>query len=559
MATPARPWSDRKAALAVQQVSRWQADRYPLAIASALICGATVRFSYIHSADFPLNDGGLFFVMVRDLQAAGYSLPETTSYNAASLPFAYPPLGFYIAGITEDLTGIPLLTLFRLLPFLWSIVALFAFWRLSCAALPGGRTRTAALFAFALLPNVYEWPLMGGGVTRGLGLACALLTLGECWRLFAGGPRWHILTGAAAAAAAILSHPNAAWFVAYSALLLALTVGHSRRALAGAAVIGIGSAILTAPWWLLTLMHHGRAAIPSSLSANVPLYGGALRLVLLTLTKEPFLAVICGLALLGLLTSIGRRRFLLPTWLLFASVLEPRAIDYVGAVTALLAGVGVVDVLVPLLTGHWTGLPGEDSAAPPRPFRSRAMPRLGLVLLIYVALGPVIFGSESLRALSPDERVAIEWVSIGTSADAHILVLSAARTWEEDRVSEWLPALTGRRSVATPQGYEWGGDFVKRTAAHRDAQSCIVKQPACLEEWSAEAGETFEYVYVAKALPTARDTSHSWGVTDATLPFRALLDSDARWLRVYDGPAATIYHRSDLRARHMMPVSTSPN
>ncbi|MDO9302752.1 MAG: hypothetical protein Q7T89_15305, partial [Anaerolineales bacterium] len=69
---------------------------------TALLFGAVVRFVPAASNGFPLNDGGMFYTMIRDLQANHYILPQFTSYNFADIPFAYPPLGFYIAASLSD-------------------------------------------------------------------------------------------------------------------------------------------------------------------------------------------------------------------------------------------------------------------------------------------------------------------------------------------------------------------------------------------------------------------------------------------------------------------------
>lgn len=82
----------------------------------AMLFGAVVRFTPVILTDFPINDGGLFYVMAEDLRRAGYVLPDYTTYNAASIPFAYPPLGIYFVAILSDIFMIPSLQLFRWLP-----------------------------------------------------------------------------------------------------------------------------------------------------------------------------------------------------------------------------------------------------------------------------------------------------------------------------------------------------------------------------------------------------------------------------------------------------------
>ena len=68
----------------------------------AIAVGCIVRARPVLLADFPLNDGGLFFQMTEELQRAHYRLPMFTDYNALQIPFAYPPFGFYMAGLVSD-------------------------------------------------------------------------------------------------------------------------------------------------------------------------------------------------------------------------------------------------------------------------------------------------------------------------------------------------------------------------------------------------------------------------------------------------------------------------
>src|SRR5258706_15648964 len=66
-----------------------------LALVVAVEIGAVVRFFLLSQGDFPLNDGGLFYVMAQDIARSGYALPAFSSYNGIHMPFVYPPLGFY--------------------------------------------------------------------------------------------------------------------------------------------------------------------------------------------------------------------------------------------------------------------------------------------------------------------------------------------------------------------------------------------------------------------------------------------------------------------------------
>jgi len=89
-----------------------------------VIIGAVIRLGFILRNDFPLNDGGLFYKMTQELQANHYLLPKFTSYNQANIPFAYPPLPFYVAALVNSLFRIDLLVVFRFLPFVLNLASI---------------------------------------------------------------------------------------------------------------------------------------------------------------------------------------------------------------------------------------------------------------------------------------------------------------------------------------------------------------------------------------------------------------------------------------------------
>lgn len=71
----------------------------------AVLFGGVVRIFPVLGSEMPINDGGLFFAMARDIQAANFKLPLETSYNLAGIPFAYPPLALYIAAVGDALVA----------------------------------------------------------------------------------------------------------------------------------------------------------------------------------------------------------------------------------------------------------------------------------------------------------------------------------------------------------------------------------------------------------------------------------------------------------------------
>ena len=87
--------------------------RFALVFILVLLGGFLLRRAFFAASDFPLHDGGLFYVMIGDLIRNGFQLPLTSSYNAAAIPFLYPPLGLYATGWFETAFGADRLQLFR--------------------------------------------------------------------------------------------------------------------------------------------------------------------------------------------------------------------------------------------------------------------------------------------------------------------------------------------------------------------------------------------------------------------------------------------------------------
>ena len=205
-------------------------------VALAVALGVVVRAYHVLSHEFPLNDGGLFFAMVRDLQAAHYRLPAFTSYNDAGIPFGYSPLGFYLAGLLDDWTPLTLVDEFRWVPLVSSCLILVVFANLARTLLTSRTAAVAAIFAFALVPRSYIWILMGGGADPLARLSLRVAHASGCSTPSTptGRWRWVPLRLRSPPHLRSMSHLGTAPFVAFSGILLLLVAyGRHRRAVLG--------------------------------------------------------------------------------------------------------------------------------------------------------------------------------------------------------------------------------------------------------------------------------------------------------------------------------------
>jgi hypothetical protein len=95
------------------------------------------------------------------------------------------------------------------------------------------------------------------------------------------------------------------------------------------------------------------------------------------------------------------------------------------------------------------------------------------------------------------------WLRESTPADSRFLVLTGPQpgAWLDSR-TEWFPALTRRRSLATVQGSEWlgGGRGIPRSIdRYEKLQLCGDKTVACLEAWSRDTALRFTHVVLPVA------------------------------------------------------------
>lgn len=131
------------------------------------------------------------------------------------------------------------------------------------------------------------------------------------------------------------------------------------------------------------------------------------------------------------------------------------------------------------------------------------------------------------------------WAADNTPRKSRFLVVPTAPSaaqepiGEQDWVSEWFPALTGRRSVATVQGREWLPDFAETVSSDDKLSVCAQRDAACLDSWASKSGRSFDYVYLPKAA-SADGAQCCWAL-------RQSLASDPSYAPVYDGPGAAIY------------------
>jgi hypothetical protein len=509
------------------------------------VVGLAIRLAIPLTSAFPLNDGGLFYAMITDLEANHFVLPALTTYNSASIPFAYPPLAFFLYGAVNTVTHIPLLLLMRLGPALVSTGSLVAFYALARDLLSSKVQAALAALVFMLLPRAFAWLIMGGGVTRSLGMLFALLAMRQAFRLFTKPSVRTILGMIVLGSLVVYTHPEAATHTVISTMVFFFWKSRSLRGVAAASIVAATVAALSAPWWATVLARYGwdpfLAARAAAQADSYNALEGLLVLFRFDFADEPHVALLTAFSLIGIILQLSARKFAIPGWLLAMHAIEPRGgALFIMIPLALSAGIGLEGAILPAFAT--LGL--NERAIGPTPRSAGnwlesvfASPATRLFLGFVFVYGIMSAYETAWKvgtnlSLSPPDLRALEWVRANTPQGSRFAVVTIDLPLR-DATSEWFPALTGRQSLATVFGYEWVRkvDFGKKVEEYQSLQECSPFGPACLDTWSVNYAAPFDYVYIRNAASV-----HNVALTGA-------LAASADYEGVYNSPTVEIFAR----------------
>ena len=490
----------------------------------ALFLGAFVRLIHVLNTNFPINDGGLFYAMTRDLQANHFLIPAVTSYNNSGLPFAYPPLGFYLAGSLQTVFGWDLLSLMRWLPVIFNLLTIPVFYLFSRRLLKDPVKAGIATLFFALLRPGYEWLIMGGGLTRSPAMLFSLLSLYFYLGMLEAPQRRarDIIFTAVALALTFLSHLEIGWFTGYSLVLLWIFRGRNRRNFVSSIFIVLGVLVLTSPYWVQVIRYHQIQPFLAGVASggSIP-FLSIFELFYFNFTEELIFPILATIALVGVVISLAKRDYLLPVWLVLNAILDARSVNRSDVIpAAMLISVGIVDGLYLLIAKYKQA---HDARRNPNSEGEGIFSRAG-ILVIYILCAQVLLTAYLFRSLDQSlahvltdgDIQAMEWVKSTTPLEAEFFVVPSSTWWETDAVSEWFPALAGRTNALTVQGSEWLPGYRQRIAEFKGISAQITSGSFNIQELlQSHPGVNFLYL----PLSLYRDTAELGGLRAALSEF----------------------------------------
>ena len=469
-----------------------------LILLAALLFGTLFRFFPSWLASFPINDGGMFFVMMKDLQASRFIPPAFTTYNNLNIPFAYPPLALYIGAGISSLFNISLIKILQWLPPLINSLCVLFFYFLSHEVLEDKFKSTIAALIFAFTPHLNTWLSAGGGLTRSFGTLFMMLTVMYSHRLFAKNNSKAILGVIIFGSLTVLSHTESTVFAITLPIYVWLLKSRSAKSALQGGLIAIGVLVLAGPWYVWVIYSHGFETLLSALTTGGQTIWSVLRLINVDIiTEEPYLDLLGVFGILGMTFLVIKKEYFIPLMLVAIFLVEPRsAHTIVNIPLAMAGGIFLANILLPAL---------EKISEEQIPNNNRGIKVFLIISIPYLLVNSIYQGfTLSQNHLSKSEQTAMTWIKENTPEDSQFLVITGEPEAMCDSSAEWFPALTERESLSTLQGREWilGKKFGEFIGHKSGIQNCIDQGLDCLKLESDYFGADYDYIYVSIQTPT---------------------------------------------------------
>ncbi len=476
------------------------------------LLGGVLRFMPGMMAAFPVNDGGMLLAMARDLRSNEFVLPFVTSYNFLGIPFVYPPLGMYIVAFLSDKLPIPDIELLLWLPPILSTAIIPAFYWLAYRILNSESKAAIATLFYALMPGSSDWLIMGGGLTRSLGILFSLFAVGYIYDLFRNDrSKTTIGLSILFCALAVLSHPEVGAQTAGICFMFWAFYGKNSIGIRNAILVSLGTALLSAPWWLTVLLYHGFSPFWSAMHTGI-------RETMLASLFHTFFSTQGGLPILSLFWLVGmfavlrKREFLLILWAFLPFVVDARNAPAIAIFPFLmLVSDGACYLSEELIRAYSVTFPNHKNAGRYLTVLAKASLAIVLFYLLFISYRSV--PSLVAVSLSHSDRETMEWIKENTPPKSRFLLITNRGDISPmtDSYQEWFPVLAERQSQNTLQGLEWTLDsnFFQYSRDLIALQAC--PEVDCLNNWLEKKNARADFILFQKkhASPALLDSLRS--------------------------------------------------
>jgi hypothetical protein len=443
------------------------------ALITTLLAGIAIRTYHLFRVGFdvPFNLGGLFYQASLEIIKNHYRLPFSIPYYfPGGLPFAYPPLPFYLQARLIQTFSITNYLTVNLLPPLFSIISLLSIPFLAakvCQSKPGILFTT---FAFAVMPVAFVEQIEAQGLAESFGTLALIWYAFFLLRVVENGRKRDVALAGVLLAVCVLGSPGGAYAAVLTSVLFAIWTAYrafkqkTAHLLWQCLTVGAVGLALSSPYWLTVLSAHGIdlfltpfAAQHGSLTERI----AELAFGIVTLRIVWNAAVIWRVFLYyGLLEALLRKKFVLIFWLMLLYLI-PREIWVMSVPAAVCIGFAVECLLERLQTAPFV-------QRSPQPHIWKA--GLLVSLFLFTAILSYTHSTSALVELIQSNDQDISALQINDLKQMQALIpqnapVCVAGNWG---LIEWSPALLQREVLNNHYGLEWQPAAGKTARAFTD-------------------------------------------------------------------------------------------
>ncbi len=428
--------------------------------------GSLLRIWHLFSIPFntPFHLGGLFYEFSHQIILNNFAMPATIPYySLGGIPFAYPPLAFYIQAILIKVFSPPLFATVNLLPPLITLVSLPTFYWMIKAITDDDRLRIAALAAYALMPSAFINQIEAAGLAEAFGTVAILFFLGWLFR-FKIDPRLTSSIGFGVAfGLCVVSSPGSAYgaiiiFIIFSINCLTQDLVKRRALFLPRLFLSGMIGLLTAmPYWLTLINNHVFGYLLAAFGTQQDASALLNQIKYMVLFKPADMITFISdegiygflfdwLAFAGLLWALlNKQKF--QVLIFFAFWFIPREGCWLVAIPAAwLAALGIIYILWPLLKNAFA-YSGAQRMPP-------LAPGLLTVTLLLLAMASGMNAQQTLQKqvdlqIAPEVVDALRLHQELIPTNARVLIAG------NPALREWAPALLRREILNCEFGLEW--------------------------------------------------------------------------------------------------------
>lgn len=457
-----------------------------------------VSTAYLLTHRYPAYGAGLFLKTSETIVSGNYAFPDRVmGYTRSGVPFAYPPLTFYVNAILLD-RGVSPFQISRVLPAMVTSIAFVPYFYLAREFLPSSERAGVAAIIAAVTPMLLQWHLSAGGIVRAPAFFVLLSGLYVGIRLFRYRTRRSLVVGTVLFGMMLLTHPTYSMFFAASYVLFFFGEDRSLDGLGRGLVVAGGGLLIASPWLVRVASTHGIGVFTSAAGTHGGLGAGVT--VFLDRLGDPFagfpvILVWYVLLTFGIYYLLRRRQYFLPLWF-GVSVFLMDEIRFAFIPGVMILTVGVTDVMPAI---HARLFRSERTA-------TSQIAVTAVVLCLFVSLGGMFVANQSVTNHDPmpsfidgEDTSAMSWVQSETPSDAEFVVIGDA--------AEWFPYFTDRTILVGPWGVEWKtpAAYQRQMDAYRSLSDCDTAR--CLTDALRSSGRHPAYLYIPKGQYTVRGIS----------------------------------------------------